>query len=447
MSNPRWSIRSFVLLAALSTALLLSAWARPPQQIAQQQLDVERGLRPAPRSWWKPSQQAKLSLTDRMAFHHVPGVSLAVIDGGRVAWARGYGFLHAGNDARVSTETLFQAASISKAVTATAAMMLVQDGRLSLDRPVNDTLRSWKVPAASPDLSADVTLRQLLSHTAGIGVPGYLGYPAGQPVPRLLDVLRGAAPATSPAVRVERPAGRAYAYSGGGYEVLQLLLQETGGEPFPGLMQRRLLQPLGMTHSTFTSPLPETWRQRAAEAHSAAGQPLPGRWHTYPELAAAGLWSTPSDLARWLLALSGSANAANNALLNQATMREMLTDHTPGLARWYSGHAYSLGLKLRGRGQAFSFGHTGINQGYRAVAVMYPRTGQGAVVMTNGENGEALAQEILRSVAAAYHWPDEPPGRGAELIWLPVASLVLLGLLRAYPPRKRGRHSLKFSSS
>ncbi|WP_268239665.1 serine hydrolase domain-containing protein [Deinococcus radiotolerans] len=154
---------------------------------------------------------------ERMALYHVPGVSVAVIQDGHIAWAKGYGVLSADGAARVGTETLFQAASISKAVTATAALTMVQDGRLPLDAPVNAALRAWTVPARRPEWAAGVTVRRLLSHTAGIGAPGYLGYRAGQPVPSLLNVLRGEAPATSPAVRVERAPGQAYRYSGGGY--------------------------------------------------------------------------------------------------------------------------------------------------------------------------------------------------------------------------------------
>ncbi|WP_189071021.1 serine hydrolase domain-containing protein, partial [Deinococcus radiotolerans] len=224
------------------------------------------------------------------------------------------------------------------------------------------------------------------------------------------------------------------------HEVLELLMEETAHQPFPELMQRQVLRPLGMTHSLFAQPLPEGLAGLAAQAHTSTGEPLAGRWHTYPELAAAGLWSTPSDLARWLLALARAANAREGALLSREVTRQMLTDHTPGLARWWSGHAYGLGLKLQGRGVSFSFGHTGINQGYRAVAVMYPRTGQGVVVMTNGENGEALAREIVRGVATTYDWPEDHTSR---TVWSALAALALLSVICWHqlrkPRLKRGR--------
>ncbi|MHA0039946.1 serine hydrolase domain-containing protein [Deinococcus sp. PESE-13] len=343
-----------------------------------------------------------------MVFYHVPGVSLAVINRGRLAWAKGYGVLQAGHAAPVDTATLFQAASISKAVTATAALKLVEEGQLSLDTPVNSVLHTWKVPATPLEAASGVTLRRLLSHTAGMSVPGYLGYGAGQPVPTLLQVLKRQAPATSAPVEVQFRPGQTYVYSGGGYEVVQLLMQDATGQPFAELMRLRLLGPLRMNSSSFTQPLPEKLAVYAAVAHLASGQPVAGRWHTYPELAAAGLWSTPTDLARWLLALADSARNWQNAFLNKDTTQQMLSDHTPGLARWFSGHAYGLGLKLHGRGRTFSLSHLGINKGYRALAIMYPNTGQGLVVMTNGENGEALIQEIVRSVASTYHWPEQP---------------------------------------
>lgn len=369
------------------------------------ELATEQGLVPA-HSWWQPS--TRKSLQERMVFYHVPGVSLSVINRGRLAWAKGYGVLQAGHAAPVDTATLFQAASISKAVTATAALKLVEEGQLSLDTPVNSVLHTWKVPATSLEAASGVTLRRLLSHTAGIGVSGYLGYGSGQPVPTLLQVLKGQAPATSAPVEVQFRPGQTYVYSGGGYEVVQLLMQDATGQPFAELMRLRLLGPLRMNSSSFTQPLPEKLAVHAAVAHLASGQPVAGRWHTYPELAAAGLWSTPTDLARWLLALSDSARNRQNAFLNRDTTQQMLSDHTPGLARWFSGHAYGLGLKLHGRGRTFSLSHLGINEGYRALAIMYPNTGQGLVVMTNGENGEALIQEIVRSVASTYHWPEQP---------------------------------------
>lgn len=398
-------MRSFLPLALL---LLLGTGAPTPP--AAQQAQVEGGLLPARWPWWQPQRQVRMNLQDRMAFYHVPGVSIAVIDRGQVAWAKGYGVLRAGEAATVTPTTLFQAASISKAVTATAALQLVQRGQLGLDTPVNRALHSWQLPENALTRQHPVTLRQLLSHTAGIGVPGYLGYASGQPLPTLLEVLKGQPPATSLPVRVEQLPGKGYAYSGGGYEVVQLLMQDATATPFPDLMERELLGPLGMTRSRFAQPLPADLVAQAAAAHQLGGTPLPGRWHTYPELAAAGLWSTPSDLARWLLALSQSARHDQpSALLSPELTQQMLKNHSPGLAGWW--HAYGLGLNLHGRGRSLSFGHSGINQGYRALAVMYPHTGQGVVIMTNGENGIPLYEEILRSVAVAYDWPGNKPQR------------------------------------
>ncbi|MBZ9751402.1 beta-lactamase family protein [Deinococcus sp. HMF7604] len=424
-------MRPFFLLAFLLG--LGTGQAAQPATIQQ----VEQGLRPARPFWQPPGHWAGMSLTDRMAFHHVPGVSVAVIDHGQVVWARGYGVLQAGQPAPVTPSTLFQAASISKAVTATAALRLVQSGQLGLDVPVNQTLRSWQLPENALTRQHPVTLRHLLAHTAGIGMPGYLGYPAGQALPTLRQVLDGQAPATSQPVRVERRPGQAYAYSGGGYEVLQLLMQDAAGTAFPDLMRRQVLAPLGMTRSGFTQPLPAALESQAAVAHQPNGTPLPGRWHTYPELAAAGLWSTPSDLARWLLALSGAAQKTPGAVLSPGVMDQMLTNHTPGLKGWQ--HAYGLGLTLHGHGPTLSFGHSGINQGFRAIAVMYPQTGQGAVIMTNGENGVPLYNELLESIAAAYHWPGHQAGwRG----W-PIALLGVLALCGGLLLVTRKRHQSK----
>lgn len=428
-------MRSFLALALL---LLLGIGSPQPNLPAAQPEQVERGLLPDRLPWWQPQRQARMNLKDRMAFYHVPGVSMAVIDRGKVAWAKGYGVLRAGQAAPVTPTTLFQAASISKAVTATAALQLVQQGKLELDTPVNRALHSWRLPENALTRQHPVTLRELLSHTAGIGVPGYLGYPSGQPLPTLLEVLRGQPPATSLPVRVEQLPGKRYTYSGGGYEVVQLLMQDATATPFPALIESELLGPLGMTRSRFAQPLPAALVAQAAAAHQPDGTPLPGRWHTYPELAAAGLWSTPSDLARWLLALSQSATQGQPAaLLSPELTQQMMTNHSPGLAGW--GHAYGLGLNLHGRGRSLSFGHSGINQGYRALAVMYPHTGQGVVIMTNGENGLPLYNEILRGVAVAYDWPGNKPQR-TGWTW-PLLAAFSAGLVwyRSRRPRRQPR--------
>jgi CubicO group peptidase (beta-lactamase class C family) len=360
---------------------------------------VERGLLPAN---GPGGSSGSAGLADRMAFYATPGVSIAVMDAGVVEWARGYGVTHAGAGAAVTPRTLFQAASISKPVVAFVALRLVERGVLSLDEDVNARLRSWKVPENEFTGAQKVTLRRVLSHTAGLTVHGFPGYGLFAAVPSLVQVLDGRPPANTAAVRVDLAPGTAMRYSGGGFTVLQQLLVDVSGKPFPALASEMALQPIGMGDSTYEQPLPAGRQAEAAWGHRQDGRVVPGRFHTYPEMAAAGLWTTPTDLAAFAFEVARAARG-QSALLNRDTAREMLTEVKSG---------YGLGLVLKGSGPSASFGHGGANEGFRCQMVGFVETGRGAVVMTNGDRGGDLAQEILGSIAREYRWPPPTaPGR------------------------------------
>jgi CubicO group peptidase (beta-lactamase class C family) len=338
---------------------------------------------------------AGLDLAARMRRFRVPGVSIAVISSGRASWARAYGVAEEGSSPRVNVETLFQAGSISKAVTAVGAMRLVERGTLSLDGDVNSRLKSWKVPQGPRAGSPPATLRTLLNHTAGLNVPSFGGYPPGAPVPTVLQILRGEPPANTPPVAVEGTFGE-WSYSGGGTMVVQQLMTDATGQDFASLMQRLVLEPAKMGRSTFDHVSAER-AGNAAAGHTANG-PLPGRWRTYPELAAAGLWSTPSDLAQFGVALLRSlVPGGRKPLLSQASLREMLV---PGQGAW------GLGFFISGTGDSLVFGHDGSTSGFTSRILLRAATRDGVVVMTNGES-EALINEIVRSVGREYGWPEE----------------------------------------
>jgi CubicO group peptidase (beta-lactamase class C family) len=329
----------------------------------------------------------------------VPGVSVAVMNNGEIEWARGYGVMEAGTSPPVTPHTLFQAASVSKPVAALAALRLVEEGKLALDEDVNTKLKSWKVPENDFTKTEKVTLRRLLSHSAGLTVHGFGGYAAGEPVPTTVQVLDGAKPANSDPVRVDVVPGKIWRYSGGGYTVAQLLMADVTGRPFPDLMADLVLKPLGMADSTYEQPLPEARRGAAASGHTSDGKLLPGRYHTYPEMAAAGLWTTPTDLAKFLLEIE-KARRGDSALLSKALALEMTTPQKPG---------YGLGLSLDGQGQESSFGHGGSNEGFKCQMTAIFEGGRGAVVMTNGDQGGFVAAEILRAVSREYGWPSFKP--------------------------------------
>jgi CubicO group peptidase (beta-lactamase class C family) len=354
---------------------------------------VENGLLPP--FFVKGQPDAAMRLVDRMRFYKTPGVSVAVIDGGKMEWARGYGALEAGGSRPVTPETLFQAASISKPVTAMAVLRLVQENKLSLDEEVNIKLVSWKVPENEFTREQKVTLRNLLSHSAGATVHGFEGYGSDEKVPTLVQILNGAAPANSKPIRVGGVPNREFRYSGGGYLITQQLLTDVTGRPFPALMRETVLQKLGMSRSTYQQPLPRGLLDSAAAGHTSSGETIKGNWQTYPEMAAAGLWTTPTDLAKFAIEIQKSKNGKSNRVLSTRMIDEMLAPQVGG---------WGLGLELHGEDGSARFGHSGANGGYRCFLVAYVTTGQGAAVMTNSDSGGELAEEILRSIAREYHW-------------------------------------------
>jgi CubicO group peptidase (beta-lactamase class C family) len=345
-------------------------------------------------------QPSRMKLTERMIYYRVPGVSIAFINNGQIEWARGYGVVEARGTKAVTALTPFQAASISKPVAAMAALSLVQAGKLSLDEDVNLQLKSWQVPDNQFTKDQKVTLRRLLNHSAGLTVDDVGSYGADEALPTLVQALEGLPPAHSEPIRVNVVPGTKWRYSGGGYSVLQQLLIDVTAKPFAELMQDLVLRKIVMTHSTFEQPLPHDWETIAATGHDVNGEPLKGRWHIFPQAAAAGLWTTPTDLARFAIELQESYKGKSNLVLSVAMTRQMLTKQLGG---------YGLGLWLGGREKVTNFSHAGQNEGFTCILVAYLDTGQGAVIMTNGDRGSGLFNEILRAIAREYGWPDYQP--------------------------------------
>jgi CubicO group peptidase (beta-lactamase class C family) len=340
-----------------------------------------------------------ITLRERMRFYKVPGVSIAFFDHGEIIWRRAYGLADVATNKPVTTETLFQGASISKPASAVAALHLVQEGKLTLDENVNDKLRTWKVPDNQFTSQQKVTLRRILSHSAGVNVQGFAGYAAGEPIPSLLQSLNGEKPANADPIRVDVTPGTIWRYSGGGYVILQTLMSDLTGEPFPEIMNKFVLRPAGMMHSTYEQPLPKSLSPFAATPYDENGEPIKGGWHTYPEMAPAGLWTTPSDLARLAIEVQKAYVGKSDKILSQQIVHEMLSRQKDD---WGLGVAMPLGRRLR-------FAHAGQNAGYRCDLEAYADMGPGLAVMTNSDGGEFLIQELLRAVAKEYAWPDLQP--------------------------------------
>jgi len=339
-------------------------------------------------------EERHVTLDEALKLLDIPSASLALIDEGRIAFASAYG-------KNATPDTVYQAASLSKFVAAIGAMRLVEDGTLDLDQDVNDKLTSWRVPSNALDAAHKVTLRGLLSMTGGIGVPGFLGYEAGASLPTLVEILDGAPPANSPPVTLIAVPGSAYHYSGGGYEIAETLMQDATGKPFPQVMQDLVLGPMGMTASSFDQPPSAAFAARAVSGHFGDGTELPGRWHVFPEHAAAGLWSTPTDLAKLLVELSDVWQGLSSIFLRRQTLAEMLTPQNGG--------PYGLGAAIAGEGASLVLMKRGQNVGYQGYLILYPASGQGIVVMTNSDNGSKLAEALIKRAASAYGWPELPP--------------------------------------
>jgi CubicO group peptidase (beta-lactamase class C family) len=369
---------------------------------------IEAGLRPSIALANMPVKTE--SLQDAMTRLKVPGVSVAVIRDGKVAWTRAYGHAWTGGPA-VTPDTLFQAASVSKPVAAMAALLMVEQGRLDLDAPIETALTGWKLPGGAGKPSA----RHLLSHTGGMSVSGFPGYAAGKPVPTLVEVLDGKGPANTKPIRSDAVPGTAWRYSGGGYTVLQQAMIDRAGQPFDVLMRELVLGPLGMKDSSFTQPLPAALAARAAQAHDRQGKPIPGGAHTYPEQAAAGLWTTAHDLAKFAIAIQQGA-AGNKGVLSPAMTRTMLT---PVM------NDYALGLQMQDKGKAF--GHGGSNVGFKSSLVAFVDKGDGAVVLTNGDNGGELAAGLMRAIAHEYKWHGNQTVLRPSVALAPQARQVLVG--------------------
>ena len=336
------------------------------------------------------------SLADRMDEVGVPGASVAVLNEGRVEWARGYGLADVASDRPVTPETLFQAASISKPVAALAALTLVQKQVLSLDENVNAYLENWDLPDNEFTTEEKVTLRRLLNHTAGTSVWGFPGYASRTGIPSTVDVLNGGGN-TDP-IRVFKTPGESWRYSGGGYTLMQLLLMDATQTSFPQFMWDSVLAPAGMSRSTYEQPLPEARWDEAATGYRADGTPTEQNWHTYPEMSAAGLWTTPSDLARYALAVQAAFAGEPEAILSQALAAEMLT---AGMNDW--------GLGPVVEGDRTRFSHGGANDGFRASFTAFIDEGRGVFVMTNSDTGGGLAQEIILTIGQEYGWPGLKP--------------------------------------
>jgi len=337
------------------------------------------------------------AVQELLAAFQVPGVSIAVVKDFKIAWAKGYGVADVETGAPVTPDTLFQAASISKTIAAMTSLKAVQDGRFTLDQDVNTILTSWKLPGGEHTRDRPVTPRMLMSHTSGTGDGfGFPGYSPGAALPTVAQILDGLPPSNRPKVRLERPPMTGFKYSGGAVMIEQLALTDAMRRPFDQLARDWVLNPIGMTNSTFDQPLPETRRAQAARAHGRDGKRMGDPWHVYPEQAAAGLWTTPTDLAKFVIEVQLSLLGKSNRVLKPSTMQEMVTPVGVG--------PFAVGFTVEKQGEGWYFMHGGSNWGFTCDVIGHRARGYGVAIMTNGDNGFRLIEQLRTGIERAYQW-------------------------------------------
>lgn len=413
-------MKVFFYLLFLVSFLSCSRTAIPDYNIAT----IENNLVPAVEFEGDTWQQ--LNVQDRMERYGVSAFSVALLGDGEIIWTKAYG-VYSNNDKRqISTNTLFQAASLSKPITALGVMTLVDEGILKLENPANDYLKIWKLPKSKLSVKP-VQISGLLSHTAGISVPSYPGYEAGEERPSINEILDGKMPSKSAPVRVITAPGR-HAYSGGGYMVLQKIIEDQTGKPLNTFMDDTLFSPLGLKHTTFNiiKPVEDQGHKNIALGHNWVGDPYENGWQMYPQQAAAALWSTPNELATILKSYIAAYNGQKNDLFSAKTARLMAKNIDGNMG---------LGFGVHGEGVGKHIDHAGWTRGYRSYLVVFPETGDGVVLMANGNNGDRLIQEMTRAIAKELKWPAYQPEKLRHENWTPEQLHALVGDYKMMPAR------------
>ena len=410
-----------VSIGVMITTLLLVSCSkveehdgRETQVVADAILRIDNGLLPAVAEQGKLGQAT--NILDRMAHYGVPGLAIAVIHDGEVVWERAHGTTEAGGVEPVTPDTMFQVASISKPVTAVASLRLVQDGAITLDEDIGAWLDSWTIPGGALSRKRPVTVRGILSHTSGFhGNDAVTDHEPGAPVPTLIQALSGEPPAKTGPVGFTDSVDT-FDYSGSGYAVLQQLLIDVSGKPFAEFMRESVFLPLQMHRSTFDQAQPTA---NFAKGHYAGGEPIEGGYRVYSGEAAAGLWSTASDLAKFVLSIQKAEVGENRSLLTQETVSKMLH---PQLLECF--RCWGLGFEILGQGTASWFTHDGINTGYDSTLIAHSSSGDGAILMTNASLSFGLIDEILDSIATEYDWPNYSKKGQTESVPIPANALV-----------------------
>ncbi|MBL0023997.1 MAG: beta-lactamase family protein [Saprospiraceae bacterium] len=335
------------------------------------------------------------TITERMAKYNVKGMSIAVIHDYKIAWAKGYGWADESEKRPVTPETLFEPGSISKTLNAIGILKLAQDKKVDLYTDINTYLSSWKFPYDSLSNGKKISLANLLSHMAGLSVHGFPGHNINGPVPTLLQVLDGKKPSFTPAVRSMFEPDLKFQYSGGGTSISQIILTDLVGQPYEEWMYNNVLKPIGMIHSTYAQPPAEGIRHLCASAYNRDGSPIAGKFHVYPEQAAAGLWMTPSDLSHYIIDMQLAHQGKPSAVLIGDMVKLHLSPYNDGPT--------ALGTFIEDHDGVKYFQHSAGNDGFCGQFYGSMEDGYGVVIFMNTDFGK-LMPEVINSVAKAYNW-------------------------------------------
>lgn len=347
------------------------------------------------------------TLQERMKFYKVNGMSIAVVKNYKIEWAKGYGFADVESKIPVTENTIFEPGSISKSVNALALMKLVQNKKINLFDDINHYLSSWKFPYDNKANRKIITLANLLSHTAGLSVPGFGGYKFGDSLPTIYQTLNGQFPANNLAVRSIFEPSNKMEYSGGGTMISQLLLMDITKQPYDKFLQETVFGPLGMTNSFFTQPIPDAKIQIAATGYDSLGIALKGKYPIMTEQAAAGLWTTPTDLCKVIIEMQLSLQGKSNKILNQQNTEMVLTP--------YLDESVSLGYMIDDHQGNKYFKHEAGNYGFSGVYYGSVDDGNGVAILINSENSGIL-KEIGLAICDVYEWAGFPKKESKTII-------------------------------
>lgn len=328
--------------------------------------------------------------------YNIPAASMAVFKDGQMIYQEFKG-------EEVGPDSVFQVASLAKAVSsATIATLAMREG-ISLDEDVSKYITSFDLTNLE-GYEAPVTLRQLLSHTSGADVEGFQGYPQSADLPTNLEVILGSEKSNTKPVAFSIPVGK-WSYSGGGYQIAQAFAEDVSGRPFGQLAQDLILDPVGMTRSKMTQSFdmagdPAITPVTGVERNG----PVEGGWHNYPEIATAGLWTTAEDYGKFLVAVMAAADGESGFGLEPNVAKEMLT--IAGNPNPIRGYGLGFGILPNEDGSVQSFEHHGKNVGYLASFSAFPKDRALSIVLTNHADGRLVATETNRGFGETMGYKD-----------------------------------------